>query len=397
MSDAQGAEGILATLIGLTDAERVRLLAVGGRSSQSLLARLELNLYAFRGEETRRLDLLAATHALVQPQLLAHAAALRESLPLQASGASISARGPASLARLLAAQRSDAPAPPRLEGDAVILLGDAWWPVRWQRKRPTCVAHAAVALLEHRDHMDGKDHPDLSEQWLYWAMQRVSPSGQAEPAADKLRHAAEALRIAGICAEVALPYVDVDLPPNQEPGPEPVNAAKDLAAAAALTGPVLYDDLPEVPDADPCAQGVAARIVGLLRAGRPVAISIEMRRDKGAGQGHNNWATTDALSLGLVPDPPGEETGVFDAGHAVCVVGFVPHPDERLGGYFLARNSWGEGFGQYGANCQDLTLKPHLRPGYAMLSASYVEEYAREMLALADPDECAARPGNWLG
>jgi hypothetical protein len=66
-------------------------------------------------------------------------------------------------------------------------------------------------------------------------------------------------------------------------------------------------------------------------------------------------------------------------GHAVCVVGFEPDPEEPMGGYFIARNSWGTLWASLAPSPGD-SHSP--AAGYGEISASYVDAYLWELLQL---------------
>ena len=102
-----------------------------------------------------------------------------------------------------------------------------------------------------------------------------------------------------------------------------------------------------------------------------------MFQDARDSSGVTNWETEDAWRYGDIVDPP---KGALSAryGHAVCIVGFEPDPDEEHGGYFIFRNSWGDDW------AFDLPAPGYFAPqkGYGQISASYVEKYLWELLAL---------------
>jgi hypothetical protein len=97
---------------------------------------------------------------------------------------------------------------------------------------------------------------------------------------------------------------------------------------------------------------------------RPVAVSMLVFKDPVGGR--DNWSTLVGRSFGEVLDPP--PTSVVSSGHAVCIVGFRPDPTERLGGFFLFRNSWGPHWGR----------QAQPEPGYGFLSAGQLEDYCIE-------------------
>jgi hypothetical protein len=266
----------------------------------------------------------------------------------------------------------------------VTLLGEARWRLREQGRRPTCIPFAVAAMLEHPHHLAGEDDPDLSEQYLFWAMKHRSPSGQAEPEHHKLRQAMEALSLAGICAEADQPYIAALPDPAWATGAAPSPAVQAKAFKDHWTDPVIYDDEPE----DAQGPGTAARVLALLRQGRATAIALPMMRDAAAAPGENNWRSRSALLYGKVPDPvPGM---VEDGGHAVCILGFLPHAREPLGGYFLFRNSWGARFAEFPHTDIQDGIPPIGRQGHGYLSARYLDRWCWELLSLA-PAEARMR------
>lgn len=74
-------------------------------------------------------------------------------------------------------------------------------PVRDQGDRSTCVAHAVVACAERHF-----SHPDLSEQFLYWAAKIHGGDLFPEEGGTWLRSAKNALTGIGLCEEVLWPY-----------------------------------------------------------------------------------------------------------------------------------------------------------------------------------------------
>jgi hypothetical protein len=125
------------------------------------------------------------------------------------------------------------------------------------------------------------------------------------------------------------------------------------------------------------ARGSAAQLLSWLTQNqRPVAISVPIFRDALVPD-RNNWNSDVGILYGEVLDPPA--TAVADGGHAVCVVGFVPDPEENTGGNFIFRNSWGtSGFGR---NLPSSGWRAQ-EPGYGQISASYIDKYLWEMCVL---------------
>lgn len=77
-----------------------------------------------------------------------------------------------------------------------------------------------------------------------------------------------------------------------------------------------------------------------------------------------NWATQIVNGIDLMKAPP-DKSQVVD-GHAIALVGYGRHISFPGGGYFIFRNSWGEGFGD---------------EGYGYMPFEYVLRYANDLLA----------------
>ena len=78
---------------------------------------------------------------------------------------------------------------------------------------------------------------------------------------------------------------------------------------------------------------------------------------------------------GRVLDPP--PTSVVAGGHAVCVTGFEPDASERVGGWFIIRNSWNNGWATQSP--APGYYSPEI--GYGQISATYIDQYLWEMMA----------------
>ena len=104
-------------------------------------------------------------------------------------------------------------------------------------------------------------------------------------------------------------------------------------------------------------------------------MSVPVFADPRAPGGRDNWNTPLSV-FGVVMDPVA--TAVVIGGHAVCLVGFAPDPAERMGGYFILRNSWGRGW----AASAPSEGRHAPEPGHGQISASYLEAYCWEYCAL---------------
>lgn len=243
------------------------------------------------------------------------------------------------------------------------------WPVRDQGNRGTCVAHALAACREHLAFEQGEDRErfDLSEQFLFWATKTQGGDPSPDEDGTWIEFAKEALLRVGVCREEHWPYDGTVRDGNV------THAGPGLPTADARFGAVSFRRS--------CTEyargGGAARVLEhLTRTRRPVAISVPVFRDRVAPL-NNNWNTPVGIAYGEVLDPP--PTAVVENGHAVCVVGFVPDPEELQGGYFVFRNSWGTT--KFGRKAP-VEGWHAIAPGYGQISASYVDDYLWELCIL---------------
>lgn len=232
------------------------------------------------------------------------------------------------------------------------------WPVRDQNPRGTCVSFAMSACAEPYFAGDGPC-PDLAEQYLYWAIKRL-PDSWPNDDGTTLDFARRALQQDGICLEDFHPYQHYEVPGDPgHIGVFPPSAAALADAAARRRAPGFYQP-----------GGGASVVLGQLRMGRPVAVTLPVFKDPMSGM--NNWGTPLSWSHGVVLDPP--PTSVRDGGHAVCITGFVASAAEPSGGYFVLRNSWGPAWGH------SLPAAGYYGPaqGYGHISATYVDRFLWE-------------------
>lgn len=242
------------------------------------------------------------------------------------------------------------------------LLGG--WPIRDQGFRGTCVSFATTACCEQ---FFGNPQLDLSEQFLYWAIKDVV--GDTIPNQDGtwFEYSWQALAAVGICEEGLWPYNPAPIPGNisQADATNPTSAATQNAGGR-LHGSSLYQ-----------TSGGAAAVHSTLQSrSRPVGVSLPVFVDP-LNPNFDNWNTSMGQIYGRIFDPP--PTSIVDGGHAVCITGFQPDPQEPLGGWFIVRNSWGDT--NWGANLPDPSYHGP-EPGYGQVSASYVDKYLWELFAM---------------
>jgi hypothetical protein len=273
---------------------------------------------------------------------------------------------------------SEAPSRANFADATRIDLRKPFWPVRDQGARGTTVAFAVTAAAELEGSSESSPPPALSEQFLYWAIKTATADPNPTMDGTTLAFAREAIAKIGICEAVLWPYVGTMIPGNvtHATASEPSASAKSNAIRNRFRSAQYL--------AFGQRTGRAAEVLAALERGSPVAITIPVFRDPHFTTGPTNWTTPVGRTYGRVLNPP--PRSVVVGGHAVCVVGFVPDPSEPLGGYFIARNSWGTTWAS-NAPHPEATYSPE--PGYGELSASYVDNYIWEMLCLG-PGPAAA-------
>jgi hypothetical protein len=240
------------------------------------------------------------------------------------------------------------------------------WPIRDQGQRGTSAAFAAVALAEYKLGNERGEIKVLAPEFLYWAIKTSTGDPRPDQDGTLLRFARDALEEWGVCDENLCPYNK-----TLDSGrifSEPTDEAKAAARPNAFTG-TIYQRSPDID---------ARAVLEVLRQNRPVAISIPLFRDLYIDTGVTNWTTLVAWLYGRIFNPPPLTSVITGEFVAVCIVGFVPDPDEEMGGYFIFRNSWGADWSR-----QSPTQAYHApEPGYGEISASYVDLHTAEMLAL---------------
>ena len=196
--------------------------------------------------------------------------------------------------------------------------------IRDQNPRGACVAHAALAVFEHRLRQQGQPL-DMSEQFLIF----VCKEGDGIPHQEgsSLGTAFVSLQRHGCCREETWRYNNKSTPCNWGQGPPPPDA-KTEATNFRIGG------------IDQIAPRRVADLKVVLHSGRCVAFSIPAYR---------SWFCSEEVKLSgnIIMPPPGD---LPMGGHAMCMVGYRDMPDKSDlgGGVFLIRNSWGERWGVRG-------------------------------------------------
>lgn len=271
----------------------------------------------------------------------------------------------------------------RIDHEPILLGADYLerWEAEHQSRRNTCVAFAAAACMDILLNRDTSGPPaPLSPQFLYWSMRMDYPlSGDDVPpgyadGATRLSQADKVLRHKGICREDLAPYdlalLDFDEEPPLE-GREPSAEAKADALTRRMTAST-YEIIRDVPRP---TLALIETYVKVLGEGRPIAVGVPTFD---ATEGRDNFWTYRAEKRGVVRGPldQSERLSIGDetrSGHAFCIVGFEPDPEEPMGGWFLFRNSWGPDWGRYPDTDFGVPAQ-----GYGAVSASYLAFHSWE-------------------
>jgi C1A family cysteine protease len=251
-----------------------------------------------------------------------------------------------------------------LPPSAAIDLRVAGWPVRDQGGRGTCISFATTACVEHDD--GTRPTPDLSEQFLYWAIKTHTADPHPNGVGTYLQYARDALGSDGICTEALWSYNGTQTQVESQGGGGNPTAGAVADAATRLKAGLTYQGFQ--------GAGGAAAVLAGLQAGSPVAITIPVFSDP-AVPNVDNWSTSVALLYGRVLNPP--STASVSAGHAVCILGFAPDASEPNGGCFIFRNSWNTSWAS-SAPAPGRSYAPER--GYGDISATYIETYLWELL-----------------
>lgn len=269
-------------------------------------------------------------------------------------------------ARVPLSSQSGGSGPPPTPPPARLDLRMPQWAVRDQGQRGTCVAFGTTACFEHRRAGLNPPPTDFSEQFLYWAIKTTTSDPRPMQDGTSLQFARDAISQTGICEEALWPYSGVPLPNITGAGTNIPSANATANAKANAIAPTSYRQAPG-----------AGAVLSALQQGRPVAISLPVFQDPIFPTGPTNWTTPSGWSYGRVLNPI--PRSVVVGGHAVCVVGYEPDPDEPQGGYFIVRNSWGPIWASQAPSAGN-SYSPE--PGYGEIAASYVDAFLWELLDL---------------
>ncbi len=241
-------------------------------------------------------------------------------------------------------------------------LSKRLFPVRNQGGRGTCVAFASTALREFLIECEA----GLSEQFLYWACKELD--GMPEESGTYVRTAMAALNGMGICRTETWRYNPNEIPGNEGQGPPPSGSEKEaLNYIMPYTRSVAPNCVEHYKQILTEADGIPAM---------PVVVGVLV---------FNSWLISPAANqTGKITMPlPGE---MPVGGHAMLVVGYNDDATVPGGGYFIVRNSWGEGW----------AVDSPETSGHAMMPYAYIEKYCMEAFsgqtARMAPEDKTAEP-----
>lgn len=217
--------------------------------------------------------------------------------------------------------------------------------VRDQGHRATCVAFAAVAILEYYQYGTAKPQRH-AEQMVYWACKEVDGLPNIE--GTYVRVARGVLRTVGACKARTWPYQPLPVGPTEGQGPPPQGAPEEAAEFLC-------------PRVRKVAASDVLRLRELLDEERPVVLSVKT---------FGSWDYPSVVETGEITMPlPGNHP---DGAHAVCLVGYELRDEVPGGGGFIFRNSWGRDWGR---------RRGRFGEGYGSLFFDYVKKYALEAFA----------------
>jgi hypothetical protein len=254
-------------------------------------------------------------------------------------------------------------------GETIILELPDGWDIHDQGERGACVAHAAVACLEHFVFKKTGKLISFSEQFVHFTMRKRQRDQGEFSDRTWLKTARHVLRTDGVCLEAECLY-DPFLEPLGLDGAEPSPGARSSAEQYKFESRVVEH---------PEAEGIipSQSIVGSLHDGYPVAISIPVQVLR-SSFGLTNWTTRLGRFHGIVADPDGDCAD----GHAVCIVGYLRDSSDSGGGWFVCRNSWGLEWASEAFSAQPFAIKALPGRGYGVMSARYIDTLCSELFTV---------------
>jgi hypothetical protein len=275
-----------------------------------------------------------------------------------------------------------------------------FWPVRDQRPWPSCLGFAVAAGLElQMAREDNKGAPDrLSARFLYRLGRGdvVKTDKRTWPAYQggglKQADVAKVLQTDGAAPEsLCRDYLEkADVADSVVEWEKVVHDISQNAKDAAennkrtLTGG-------DYPDYEKRPPGLARKTCDWLKNEKGVVVSLAGSADPKMPNG-NIWHAENFWNTGVLRVPePHHIVGL--AGHAVCVVGYLPHvpgliaaqypgyiDNTKFPGFFLFRNSWGV---EYFARNSPLAPQPggdwDFPRGYGLIPAAVIEYFTWEL------------------
>ena len=221
-------------------------------------------------------------------------------------------------------------------------------PVRNQGSRPTCVAFATGAVHEWEQDRRQPAAP-LSPQHLYYLCKQND--GYHGPGT-YISMAVRLIRTRGQCREATWPYNPNAIPGNQGQGPPPHAAEQEAGDHRIFAALDVSGD-----QVEPIQRILAGfDLGGRSLVGRPVVFGVPLFGSFFGGE----TARSGKVTLPL----PGER---IRGGHAMVFVGYRVHAGAPGGGYFIVRNSWGQGWAPDNPD----------GPGHCWLPFAYVAQYGR--------------------
>jgi hypothetical protein len=188
------------------------------------------------------------------------------------------------------------------------------WPAGNQGKFQSAAAHAVTAALEYQVLCEQRKSVKLSPMFVYYNIRKLKNAVEADPGAT-IPEAIEAIRRFGACRQELWPF-------------DPASFAKEPPKEA-------YDDGISYGERISFAPGANSKAaIELLSEGWPVAFTTEIPAA----------CYMEAEITGVMPQPmPVPPWFKQSVPHSMLLVGF--DQDERV---FIARNSWGEDWGERG-------------------------------------------------
>lgn len=269
------------------------------------------------------------------------------------------------------------------------------WPARDQYGRGTCVAFATLAAVELQLAVRQDLPPErLSEQYLHERMTNNHSvhevDGVSVPEGGVLlRQAFSALEADGVIESRRAPYKPAAYGSGRGKHKAPTpdvsrteQADPIVCRAYGTIGVVAGLDPDRVDNIHP-GVNTAAKLLGFLRQGLPVAVGVPLFQH---ASGLNNWILPSTIRSGIVLCPEDKNAppldGPLEGGHVVCLIGYIPDQSEPLGGWFVFRNSWGLGFASHPPN-MGFGPTAGVR-GHGVISATHLNSYCWEYLVPVD-------------